>query len=199
MDDGPDLQEVGERIERILDDLRAHLDRRTYDQVEEVVRQVTDLYGAGLSRVVQLLADTDAALLDRLGEDPLVASLLIVHGLHPHDLERRVEEALTSVRPFLAHHDGDVELLGIDPEIGAVRLRLLGNCDGCPSSAVTLRTAVERAITEAAPEVVRIDVADQAAAPVTAGPRTPVALIRKPQYDHCPTELEPAAPGAWST
>ena len=74
------------------------------------------------------------------------------------------------MRPFLAHHDGDVELLAVDPELGAVRLRLLGSCDGCPSSAVTLQLAVERAIVEAAPEVVRIDVDDVAPAPVLAGP-----------------------------
>ena len=55
-------------------------------------------------------------------------------------------------------HGGDVELLDIDADAGAVHLRLLGSCDGCPSSAVTLQLAVERAIVEAAPEIVRIDV-----------------------------------------
>ena len=68
------------------------------------------------------------------------------------------------MRPFLAHHDGDVELLAVDPDAGAVVLRLLGSCDGCPSSAVTLQLAVERAIVEAAPEIVRIDVDDRRAA-----------------------------------
>ena len=58
----------------------------------------------------------------------------------------RVEGALATVRPLLAAHGGDVELLGIDDEAGAVQLRLLGSCDGCPSSAVTLQTAVEGAI-----------------------------------------------------
>ena len=50
------------------------------------------------------------------------------------------------------------ELLAVDDELGAVKLRLLGSCDGCPSSAVTLQGAVEAAILEAAPEVARIDV-----------------------------------------
>ncbi len=47
--------------------------------------------------------------------------------------------ALDSVRPYLGSHGGDVELLGVDEDAGAVHLRLLGSCDGCPSSAVTLQ------------------------------------------------------------
>ena len=74
-------------------------------------------------------------------------------GLHPEALDDRVEAGPGPVRPFLGRHGGDVELLGVDEEAGAVRLRLLGSCDGCPSSAATLQGAVERAILEAAPEV----------------------------------------------
>ena len=192
----PDPREVGDRIERLLDELQSSVDPRAYGAVEELVRQLTDLYGAGLQRILAVVRDADPALLDSLIKDELVASLLLVHGLHPADLEARVQVALESVRPFLAHHDGDVELLAVDPELGAVRLRLLGSCDGCPSSAVTLQLAVERAIVEAAPEVVRIDVDDAASAPVRAGPETPVALTRKPLYDSCPTELEHASAGA---
>ena len=63
----------------------------------------------------------------------------------------------------------------------------LGNCDGCPSSAATLRGAVEVAILEAAPEVTRIVVEEPSADepwPV------PIALgFKKPQYDACPTEV----------
>ena len=129
--------------------------------------------------------DGDPRLVDRFGADELVASLLLVHGLHPVGVEDRVEAALQSVRPFLAHHDGDVELLGIDPDAGAVLLRLLGSCDGCPSSAVTLQMAVERAIVDAAPEIVRIDV-EAAAPPSRRRPRRPSALI--PQAaSTCPT------------
>ncbi len=187
MDEAPNLRDVGDRIERLLDDLRAAVDARAFGAVEDLVRLVTELYGAGLARVIWLAEASAPALLERLADDDLVASLLAVHGLHPTDVESRVEAALESVRPFLAHHDGDVELLGIDPDVGAVRLRLLGSCDGCPSSSVTLKLAVERAIAEAAPEIVRIDVDDPTPAP--AGPQSPVAFIRKPVYDACPSEV----------
>jgi Fe-S cluster biogenesis protein NfuA len=128
---------------------------------------------------------------------------MIVHGLHPDDVSARVETALARVRPVLETHGGDVELLDIDPAAGAVRLRLLGSCDGCPSSSVTLQQAVETAIVEAAPEITLIDVEPPSrdpvlvpAAPVEAvrgaggsGTSAPVALISKPSFDSCPSEI----------
>ena len=101
-----------------------------------------------------------------------------MHDLHPDDLAARVAAALDSVRPFLAGHGGDVELLDLDDAVGAVHLRLLGSCDGCPSSAVTLQKAVERAILEAAPEIVIIDV-EQPTTEAAAGIITPVELGRR--------------------
>jgi Fe-S cluster biogenesis protein NfuA len=110
---------------------------------------------------------------------------LVVHGLHPQPLDERVQRALAAVRPTLAAHKGDVELVDIDVDANAVRLRLLGSCDGCPSSTITLQMAVERAILEAAPEIAIIDVEQ----PSTRTVSTPVSLTRKPVYDQCPAEV----------
>ena len=185
-----DLQAVGDKIERLLDGLRGAVIPREYEHVEEVVRLVTELYGAGLERILAIVGPD---VVPDLLADELVAGLLLVHGLHPDDLSSRVEEALASVRPFLRHHDGDVELLDVDESVGAVHLRLLGSCDGCPSSAVTLQHAVERAIREAAPEIAIIDVEAHDPVLVPAGAvgdgGVPVALGRKPAYEHCPTEV----------
>lgn len=182
------LRATGDRIELLLDELRAGADPRSCDRAEELLRLVSELYGAGLARVVELVGDQAPDLIDRFVADELLASLLLVHGLHPASLDRRVEEALAQVRPLLAGHGGDVELLDLDADVGAVRLRLLGSCDGCPSSAVTLQNAVERAITEAAPEIVTIDVDQPPAEPE---PGVPVALGAKPVYEECPAEMAP--------
>src|SRR4051794_41263560 len=101
------------------------------------------MYGEGLSRIV--------AAESLPVEDDLVAHLLFLHGLHPVPVEERVGRALDEVRPYLLAHGGGVELLGIDD--GVVKLRLDGACNGCPSSAVTPRSAVEGAILRAAPDV----------------------------------------------
>ena len=174
-----DLQAVGERIEALLDHLRATADPRVRDTAEELLRLVTDLYGAGLARVVELVEADAPDLMPRLVDDELVGSLLVVHDLHPDDLRARLEAALESVRPFLGAHGGDVELLDVDAAVGAVHLRLLGSCDGCPSSAVTLRMAVERAIAEAAPEIAIFDVEEPSKEASTEA-TTFVELGRKP-------------------
>jgi Fe-S cluster biogenesis protein NfuA len=179
------LRASGDRIEQLVEELRATADPRTCARAEELLRLVTELYGAGLARVVELAAARSPGLVDDLVADDLVASLLLVHGLHPEALAQRVEAALAKVRPLLSSHGGDVELLELDEAVGAVRLRLLGSCDGCPSSAVTLQSAVERAIVEAAPEIVCIDVVE----PVRPAPGVPVLLGTKPVYEECPSEM----------
>jgi Fe-S cluster biogenesis protein NfuA len=90
-----------------------------------------------------------------LADDELLAHLLLLHDLHPVDVGTRVANALEEVRPYLGSHGGDVELLGV--EEGVARLRLNGTCDGCPSSAVTLKHSIETAILRAAPELERVE------------------------------------------
>ncbi len=129
------------------------------ERAEELVRLVADLYGAGLERLLDLMHEhgrLDDETLDAVAGDELSSGLLLVHGLHPYDVATRVEHALQSVRPYLGSHGGDVELLEVADDV--VRLRLLGSCDGCASSSVTLKLAVEGAIEAAAPEITAIEV-----------------------------------------
>jgi Fe-S cluster biogenesis protein NfuA/nitrite reductase/ring-hydroxylating ferredoxin subunit len=152
---------TGARIGTLLDALGAG-GAVARSRAEELVRQVTDMYGSGLERILAIL-DEQGKLDDRtlaaLASDELVSGLLIIHGLHPESMEARVAGALDSVRPYLGSHGGDLELLDISPE-GVVRLKLLGTCQGCPSSSVTLKFAVEEAIETAAPEVTAIEVVE---------------------------------------
>jgi Fe-S cluster biogenesis protein NfuA/nitrite reductase/ring-hydroxylating ferredoxin subunit len=150
---------AGDRIQTLLDATSAG-GAVARERAEQLVGEVVELYGAGLSRI---LAAADPGMLNRLVADDLVASLLLVHGLHPHDVRRRVSDALDRVRPYLGSHGGDVHLLDIDGD--TVQLQFAGSCKSCPSSAVTLELAVEDAIRAAAPEVSSIEVvAPEAAA-----------------------------------
>ncbi|GAC1493951.1 MAG: NifU family protein [Pseudarthrobacter sp.] len=153
--------QTGERIGTLLDALGAG-GAVARGRAEDLVRQVTDMYGSGLERILEILDEQgklDDGTLAALAADELVSGLLIIHGLHPESMETRVAGALDSVRPYLGSHGGDVELLDISPE-GVVRLKLLGTCQGCPSSSVTLKFAVEEAIETAAPEVTAIEVVE---------------------------------------
>jgi len=173
-----DPSACGERIELLLE-ASAAAGPVARERAEELVRLVVELYGTGLERVLELAHEAGALdddLLGALAGDELVSSLLLVHGLHPYGVEERVERALDGVRPYLGSHGGDVQLLGVDDE-GVVRLQLLGSCDGCASSAVTLELAVEDAIRSAAPEIVRIDVEEAAPAGAAAQSVIPVEQL----------------------
>jgi Fe-S cluster biogenesis protein NfuA/nitrite reductase/ring-hydroxylating ferredoxin subunit len=192
--EGPDLRATGERIEALLEAASTG-GRVARERAEELVRLVVDLYGAGLERLLEIAHDAgrlDEELLDRLAADDLVASLLVVHGLHPYDVETRVARALDGVRPYLGSHGGDVQLLGVTDD-GLVRLRMLGSCDGCPSSSVTMNLAVETAIQAAAPEVSGIEVEEAPSAGT--GGVIPVSALRSRLEEGA----RPGSAGAWTT
>ncbi len=146
---------AGERIQNLLD-ASAAVGIVAHERAQQLVREVTDLYGAGLERMTRMVREAQPGLAEAFARDDLVASLLLVHGLHPHDVKRRIEDALNSVRPYLGSHGGDVHLLGVDDEV--VRLQFDGSCKSCPSASVTLELAVEDAVRAAAPEISAIEV-----------------------------------------
>lgn len=181
------LREVGSRIERLLAELGADADPSVRRRAEELVRLLVDFYGAGLARVVEL---ADQSFLERLSDDELVGSLLIVHDLHPLPTLSRVEAALERVRPYLGSHAGGVQLRGIDQQ-GVVHLALEGTCNGCQSSTLTVKLSIERAIEEAAPEVTGVDVEGIAAEPQPAGRLLQIQPYRHEAPGPCPVP-EPA-------
>ncbi|WP_233275002.1 NifU family protein [Calidifontibacillus oryziterrae] len=68
---------------------------------------------------------------------------------------QQVEEVIDKLRPFLQRDGGDVEL--VDVEDGIVKLRLMGACGSCPSSTITLKAGIERALLEEVPGVVEVE------------------------------------------
>lgn len=183
----PELQGRVARIEEAIHALERIADPAVRAQARELVQTLLEWHGSGLERMLEVThaqGEAGAAIIDALGADPLVSPLLLLHGLHPLDLESRVRGALEKVRPRLAQHSGSVELLGVTPE-GGVRLRLAGNCHGCPSSRLTLHFSIEEAIFSAAPDVTSLEVegAAEEGAPILEG------LASK--FAACPThELE---------
>ena len=67
----------------------------------------------------------------------------------------QVQEVLDKLRPFLLRDGGDVEL--VDVEEGIVKLRLVGACGSCPSSTITLKAGIERALIEEVPGIVEVE------------------------------------------
>jgi Fe-S cluster biogenesis protein NfuA len=145
------LDSLLREVERLPEDAQSH--------TRAIVQAVLDLHGVGLERLLSHLdesGDAGRSILGACGRDDVVGGLLLLHGLHPLSLEERVLQALEEVRPRLRAHSGNVELLGI--EEGVVRLRLEGNCHGCPSSAATMKQTIEEAIVAKAPDAISIEV-----------------------------------------
>jgi Fe-S cluster biogenesis protein NfuA/nitrite reductase/ring-hydroxylating ferredoxin subunit len=153
--DDAQWRSAGDRIQTLLD-ASSSGGAAARERTEQLVRELTDLYGAALERMMDAAVATNPDLAHRFAADDLIASMLLVHGLHPHSVQQRVTEALDSVRPYLGSHGGDVSLVGV--EDGVVRLQFQGSCKSCPSSSVTLELAVEDAVRAAAPEIVSIEV-----------------------------------------
>ena len=146
-----------EKVEELIQAIENLPDPAARASALGLVQALMDFHGEALDRLMEIVASQGEAgysIFDKFTGDELVSNLLLLYGLHPLPLEMRVLQALEKVKPHLDSHGGSVELLEINE--GVVRLRLHGSCKGCPSSADTLKLAIEASIFAAAPDVVAI-------------------------------------------
>ena len=137
------------RIEDLVRRLDLIPDHESRDTACALMEAILELHGAGLEHMMEIVfdsGDSGKAVIRRFAGDGLVASLLVLHGLHPDDIETRVQHALGKMH-------GNAELLGIFE--GVVRVRLTGS--GCG-----LKESVEAAVREAVPDAADILIEDSA-------------------------------------
>lgn len=169
-------QQRAERIEALLQEVAQFSDQQARETTEELVQLLLDLYGEGLARLLDIARraqSTGDALVERFAQDELLASLLLLHGLHPLDLETRVRQALDKLQTTLGPRGGTLDLLKI--EQARAYLVLNGNHSSCPSSNASLTAKIEQAVHEVAPELEEILIEQnnhhKATMPVTFVPR----------------------------
>jgi Fe-S cluster biogenesis protein NfuA/nitrite reductase/ring-hydroxylating ferredoxin subunit len=127
--------------------------------IQDCMESVLGFYGAGLKRILQVVSEDGPEgrkVFRDLIRDDVVKGLLLVHDLHPLNLEARLLEALDKVRPYLKSHGGNVELISLENNVA--RLRLQGTCQSCASSSVTLELAIRHAIEQACPDLAHFEV-----------------------------------------
>ncbi|WP_455387724.1 NifU family protein [Petrachloros mirabilis] len=125
--------------------------------VQALRQAVDDLHKEAFARVIRGVKAEPAALhvLKHAVGDEVVYAVLRHLELVKPSLNERIEQALSSVRPLLQGHGGNVELVKVElPD--TVEIRLLGACDGCPSSGLTLTEGIEKAIRGQCPEILTI-------------------------------------------
>jgi hypothetical protein len=146
-------REVHDRVghaEAVLADLESWQDSPGGAAGLAAVRELVDLYGEALARIVRHVGRAHPELPRELAADELVGHLLLVHDLHPLDTATRVREALDR----LGTPHTSAELVAVDGDTAQVRV----TAGGCGSSAADLREAVDAAVRAAAPEVGTVDV-----------------------------------------
>jgi Fe-S cluster biogenesis protein NfuA len=145
-----DMQQIGELVQQI----ESIADPAARASTKKLVQSIMDLHGRALEKALEVVAtagEPGMSIIDRLGDDPLVSSVLILYGLHPEDLQTRVIKAVDRVRPQLRKQGCEVELLGVNE--GAIRLRVETGSHSCGSTAKTLQASLEGAIYDAAPDL----------------------------------------------
>jgi hypothetical protein len=152
-----DVREHGRRLEELLDGVQHAAGPQAWPRVEALVAALLELYGEGLERVLgaaRAEAKSPEALEKRLTEDEIVASLLLLHGLHPVSLQTRIDLALERVASA-APGAAALELASIDD--GMVNLRV--SRGAVVAMGPTLATdAAVTAIERAAPEVTGVTI-----------------------------------------
>jgi Fe-S cluster biogenesis protein NfuA len=178
--DAQQFQSRLERLDALVREIERSADPACQKHARDLVQALLELHGSALEHLIEHIAEsgqTGQEILEKCARDPAVSGLLLLHDLHPLGVEERVRQALEHVRPALRAHGGNVDLLDVSD--GLVRLRLQGNCHGCPSSAATMQQTIEEAILVRAPEVTAIEVegAVEASPPVNGPARVALPII----------------------
>lgn len=148
-----------QRIGDLVQEIETIADPVVRASTQELVQLVMNLHGSALERAMEIVADAGEpgmSLIEKLGRDPMVSSLLVLHGLHPEELDSRVLKAVESVKPQLRKQGCEVEVLELCD--GVLRLHVRTGDHTCGSTAKTAQAALEGAIYDAAPDIVSLTI-----------------------------------------
>ena len=154
-----DINAYGERLQKLLAQVEALPYPGAKELIQDCMESVLGFYGAALKRILQVVSEDGSEgrkVFRDLIRDDVVKGILLIHDLHPLNLEARLLEALDKVRPYLKSHGGNVELISLENDVA--RLRLQGTCQSCASSSVTLELAIRHAIEQACPDLLHFEV-----------------------------------------
>lgn len=154
MDEDKNFQKRVQKIGELVHELDHVADPAARAAAKGLVQSLMELHSAALERILEIIFASDAAgepLIDRLGQDSLVSSLLVLYGLHPLDLETRVQQKLKEIRSKLFKMGAEASVVRIEGNDIRLRVRIEGH--GCGSTHKTVQAAVEDAIYEAAPDL----------------------------------------------
>lgn len=149
-----EFQQRVQKIGGLVHDLETIADPASRAAAKELVQLLMDLHGTGLERILEIVfqsGDAGARIIDELGQDQLVSSLLVLYGLHPEEFETRVERKLHQIESRLHKMGAEAKLVSVSD--GEVRVRARIDGHACGSTSKSVQAIVEEAIYEAAPDL----------------------------------------------
>jgi Fe-S cluster biogenesis protein NfuA len=183
--------EVMMRVGELAEELLSHPDPAVARKVEEMLDWIDAFHREGLGRLVEMIRSWRGEIfLESVGRDDVTGTFLAMYDLgelpaSDTGAADAVAEALEEIRPYVESHGGTITVDSIVD--GVVKVRMLGSCDGCPSSAATLTVGVEQALREHWPNFRRLEVIDPdeddgaeagSGTPADAGEAQPVQLLQ---------------------
>lgn len=154
MAESKDFREDIQRIGGLVQEIESIADPAVRAATKNLVQSLMDLHGAAFERTLEIAADAGDPgmnIIDRLGRDSLVSSVLILYGLHPEDIETRIAKAVERIRPQLRKQGCEVELRSASG--GVIRLHVETGSHTCGSTAKTVQATLEGAMYDAAPDL----------------------------------------------
>ncbi len=154
MEDEKEFQQRVQKIGGLVQDLESIADPAARAAAKELVQLLMDLHGTALERIMEIIfesGDPGSKVIDELGQDQLVSSLLVLYGLHPEDLHTRVERKLQQIRSTLHKMGAEAKLISATG--GEVRLHVSLEGHACGSTKSTVQATIEGAMYEAAPDL----------------------------------------------
>lgn len=154
--EAPSYEQLTSRLDTAMKDVQ-DLPEDSRAVAMKLKEAMDELNKAGLTTLVRAIrADPDAReVLTGALTDPALYSYLAMNGIVRKTAAHRVAEAMELVRPYLASHGGDVELVDVQGEVALVKM--IGACQGCGMSAQTLKSGIEDAIISRVPEITRVE------------------------------------------
>lgn len=159
MAEDKDFRQGMQRIGELVQEIESIGDPAVRAATKSLVQSLMDLHGVALEKALDIVADsgeTGTSIIDKMGRDSLVSSVLILYGLHPEDMQTRVVRAVELLHAQLRKQGCEVELLEVSE--GAIRLRVETGSHSCGSTAKNIQTMVEEAIYEAAPDFTSLSI-----------------------------------------
>lgn len=159
------FEDIAERVDKALAKVEALEDENAKMHALGLKTAIEDFHKLAVTRIVQKLKTDERGkeLLFDLVDEPSVYALFQLHGIVKQDINVRITQVLDAIRPYMQSHGGDVEYVRF--EDATVFVRLIGSCNGCSQSAVTLREGVEESLINNIAEVKRVEVLPNEPAP----------------------------------